>query len=233
MKQFVAAAIAGALTFGAVQASFAADRTADDVTRLTKSRAVIDEVEGVPDKGIPQTILAGASCVIVIPGLKKAAFVVGGEYGKGVATCRTGKGWSAPVFVQLKGGSFGFQIGGQSTDLVLVAMNQGAMDHILHDKFKIGADAAAAAGPVGRNAQAATDVELHAEFLTYSRSRGLFAGIDLNGAELSQDSEDTRGLYGSDISYKTVLAGGTATPESAKPFVRSVAKYFVVSKDNH
>ena len=233
MKQIVAAAIAGALGLGAVQVSFAADRTADDIARLAKSRTVIEEVEGVPDKGIPQSILAGASCVIVIPGLKKGAFVVGGEYGKGVVTCRTGHGWSAPAFVQLKGGSFGFQIGGQSTDLVLVAMNQGALDHMLHDKFKIGADAAAAAGPVGRNAQAATDVELHAEFLTYSRSRGLFAGIDLNGAELSQDADDTRGLYGADVSYKTVLGGETPTPESAKPFVRSVAKYFVVAKENH
>ena len=233
MKQFVAVAVAGALSLGAVQVAFAADRTADDAARLAKSRAVIDEVENVPDKGIPQSILAGASCVIVIPGLKKAAFVVGGEYGKGVATCRTGHGWSAPVFIQLKGGSFGFQIGGQSTDLVLVAMNQGAMDHILHDKFKIGADAAAAAGPVGRNAQAATDVELHAEFLTYSRSRGLFAGIDLNGAELSQDGDDTRGFYGADVSYKGVLAGDTPTPEAAKPFVRSVAKYFVVAKSNN
>ncbi len=233
MKRFAAVMAAAALTVGAVQVSVAEDRQAADEARLTKARAVIEEIEGVPDKGIPQSILAGASCVIVIPGLKKGAFIVGGEYGKGVVTCRTGHGWSAPAFVQIKGGSFGFQAGGQSTDLVLVAMNQGAIDHMLHDKFKIGADAAAAAGPVGRNAQAATDIELHAEFLTYSRSRGLFAGIDLNGADLSQDSEDTRGLYGSDISYKTVLTGDTPTPPAAKPFVRSVAKYFVVSKDNH
>ena len=233
MKRFAAVMAAAALSMGVVQVSMAEDRNAADVTRLTKARAVIDEVENVPDKGIPQSILAGASCVIVIPGLKKGAFVVGGEYGKGVATCRTGHGWSAPTFVQIKGGSFGFQIGGQSTDLVLVAMNQGALDHMLHDKFKIGADAAAAAGPVGRNAQAATDIALHAEFLTYSRSRGLFAGIDLNGADLSQDADDTRGLYGSDVSYKAVLGGDVPTPEPAKPFVRSVAKYFVVAKNNN
>ncbi len=233
MKKLVATMAAGTLMLTALPMSFAADRTADDLTRLEKARVVIEEVEGTPDKGIPQSILAGASCVIVIPGLKKAAFLVGGEYGKGVATCRTEHGWSAPAFIQIKGGSFGFQIGGQSTDLVLVAMNQGAMDHILHDKFKIGADAAAAAGPVGRNAQAATDIELHAEFLTYSRSRGLFAGIDLNGAELSQDSDDTRGLYGADATYQSVLGGNVPTPDGAKPFVRSVAKYFVVSKDNH
>ena len=233
MKRLAAVMAVSALTLGAVQVSFAADRKEADQERLSKAHTVIEEIEGVPDKGIPQSILAGASCVIVIPSLKKAAFLVGAEYGKGVVTCRTGHGWSAPAFVQLKGGSFGFQAGGQETDLVLVAMNQGALDHMLHDKFKIGADAAAAAGPVGRNAQASTDIELHAEFLTYSRSRGLFAGIDLNGADLSQDSEDTRGLYGSDVSYKAVLGGDVPTPPAAKPFVRSVAKYFVTSKNNH
>ena len=232
MKRFGAVVAAVALAAGSLQMAFAADG-AKDADRLAKAKAVIDEVEGVPDKGIPQTILAGASCVVVIPGLKKGAFVIGGEYGKGVATCRTGHGWSAPVFVKLEGGSFGFQIGGQSTDLVLVAMNKGGLDRMLHDKFKIGGDAAAAAGPVGRNAQASTDIELHAEFLTYSRSRGLFAGIDLNGAVISQDGDDTRAIYGSDVPYATVLNGSTPTPEVAKPFVRTVARYFVVAKDNH
>ena len=232
MKQFGAVLAVAALATGLSQTAFAAD-TNKDIDRLAKAKMVIDEVEGVPDKGIPQTILAGASCVVVIPGLKKGAFVVGGEYGKGVATCRTGHGWSGPVFVKLEGGSFGFQIGGQSTDLVLVAMNRGGLDRMLHDKFKIGGDAAAAAGPVGRNAQASTDIELHAEFLTYSRSRGLFAGIDLNGAVISQDGDDTRAIYGSDIPYATVLGGSTPVPEAAKPFVRTVSRYFVVSKDNH
>src|SRR6185312_3569011 len=145
-----------------------------------------------PDKAIPQSILAGAQCVVVVPGYKKGAFGVGGQYGQGVATCRTGHGWSAPVFVRLEGASFGFQIGGQETDLVLVAMNQHGLQDMLKSKVKLGGDAAASAGPVGRNAQASTDVTLHAEFLTYSRSRGLFAGLDLDGTVLSQDGDDMR-----------------------------------------
>jgi SH3 domain-containing YSC84-like protein 1 len=185
-----------------------------------------------PDKGIPQSILAGASCVVVVPSYKKAAFVVGGQYGQGVATCRTPRGWSAPVFVQLAGGSFGFQIGGQSTDLVLVAMNQQGLQDMLKNKFKIGGDAAASAGPVGRNAQAGTDWKLNAEFLTYSRSKGLFAGINLDGTVLSQNQDDTRTIYGTDIPFQTILKGNQATPPEARPFVRTVAHYFVVSKSN-
>ena len=184
-----------------------------------------------PDKGIPQTILRGASCVVVIPSFKKGAFVVGGQYGQGVATCRTPKGWSAPVFVQLAGGSFGFQIGGQSTDLVLVAMNQNGLQHMLANKFKIGGDAAASAGPVGRNAQAGTDWKLNAEFLTYSRAKGLFAGIDLDGTVLSQNEDDTRTVYGANVPFKTVLEGGISTPIDARPFVSTVARYFVISRD--
>ncbi len=200
--------------------------------RLAKSTAVLQEIMGTPDKGIPQSILAGASCVVVIPAYKKAAFIVGGDYGQGVATCRTGHGWSAPVFVQATGGSFGFQIGGQSTDLVLVAMNQGGLQHMLGSKFKLGGDAAVAAGPVGRNAQASTDATLHAEFLTYSRSRGLFAGIDLTGTYLGQNTDDTRTEYGADVPFKTVLMGGQKTMPNAVNFVHTVAKYFVVSKAN-
>jgi SH3 domain-containing YSC84-like protein 1 len=199
--------------------------------RLSNAKAVINEIMATPDKGIPQSILAGASCVVVIPSFKKGAFVVGGQYGQGVATCRTPRGWSAPVFVQLAGGSFGFQIGGQSTDLVLIAMNENGLQDMLKNKFKIGGDAAASAGPVGRNAQAGTDWKLNAEFLTYSRSKGLFAGIDLDGTVLSQNQDDTRTIYGADIPFETVLKGNQATPVSARPFVRTVAKYFVVSKN--
>src|SRR5277367_4433492 len=184
-----------------------------------------------PDKGIPQSILAGASCVVVVPSFKKGAFVVGAQYGQGVATCRTPRGWSAPVFVQLTGGSFGFQIGGQATDLVLIAMNQNGLQAMLKNKVKLGADAAASAGPVGRNAQAGTDWKLNAEFLSYSRSKGLFAGIDLDGTVLSQNQSDTRTLYGADIPFKTVLDGNQVTPDDARPFVRTVAKYFVVAKN--
>ena len=201
--------------------------------RLASATLVIREVMATPDRGIPQSILAGAHCVVVVPKYKKGAFVIGAQYGQGVATCRTGHGWSAPVFIRLEGGSFGWQIGGQSTDLILVAMNDNAMEHMLASKIKLGGDAAATAGPVGRNAQASTDASLHAEFLTYSRSQGLFAGIDLDGTVLSQNADDTRTEYGANVSYNTVLHGDVATRPNAVNFVHTVARYFVVSRDNH
>lgn len=212
---------------------FAASDKAKLDERLISAQAVLNEIMATPDKGIPQTILSGASCVVVIPAYKKGAFVVGAQYGQGAATCRTPNGWSAPVFVKLEGGSFGWQIGGQSTDLVLIAMNQNGLQDMLKAKVKLGADAAASAGPVGRNAQAGTDWKLNAEFLTYSRSKGLFAGLDLDGTVLSQNSDDTRTEYGSDVPFETVLAGKRPVPDNAKPFVRTVARYFVSSKDAH
>jgi lipid-binding SYLF domain-containing protein len=200
--------------------------------RMTAAGEVLNEIMATPDKSIPGGILAGASCVVVIPSFKKGAFVVGAQYGQGVATCRTASGkWSAPVCVQLEGGSFGFQIGGQATDLVLIAMNQQGLQAMLKNKVKLGADAAASAGPVGRNAQAGTDWKLNAEFLSYSRSKGLFAGIDLDGTVLSQNQNDTRALYGADVPFKTILDGNEPTPVEARPFVRTVAKYFVVAKN--
>jgi lipid-binding SYLF domain-containing protein len=199
--------------------------------RLDSAQAVMNEIMATPDKGIPQGILRGASCVTIIPKYKKGAFVVGAQYGQGVATCRTPRGWSAPVFVKLEGGSFGWQIGGQSTDLVLVAMNHDGLQAMLKNKVKLGADAAASAGPVGRNAQAGTDWKLNAEFLTYSRSKGLFAGLDLDGTVLSQNQDDTRAEYGTDLPFDTILQGNQAVPANARPFVRTVARYFVRSKD--
>ena len=232
MNRIAVVASAVALAIGSTQFSYAAADKAKLDDRLSAAKAVIDEVMNTPDRGIPQGILSGASCVVVVPAYKKAAFVIGGQYGQGVATCRTGHGWSAPVFVQLAGGSFGFQIGGQSTDLVLIAMNHDGLQHMLQNKFKLGADAAASAGPVGRNAQAGTDWKLNAEFLTYSRSKGLFAGLDLDGTVLSQNEDDTRTQYGSNVSFNSVLQGNVPTPEDARPFVRTVAKYFVIAKDN-
>ena len=199
--------------------------------RLDAAQAVMNEIMSTPDKGIPSGILRGASCVTVIPAYKKGAFVVGAQYGQGVATCRTPNGWSAPVFVQLAGGSFGWQIGGQSTDLVLVAMNRHGLQDMLKNKVKLGADAAVAAGPVGRNAQAGTDWKLNAEFLSYSRAKGLFAGLDLDGTVLSQNGDDTRAEYGADIPFDTILRGNKPVPANAKPFVRTVARYFVGSKE--
>jgi lipid-binding SYLF domain-containing protein len=233
MKRLAAVMTTAALMAGAAQASFAEGDKAKDVERLDSARAVVQEIMGTPDKGIPQSILAGASCVVVIPSYKKGAFLVGAQYGQGAATCRTPKGWSAPVFVKLEGVSYGLQIGGQGTDLVLIAMNQNGLQDMLKAKVKLGADAAASAGPVGRNAQAGTDWMLNAEFLTYSRSKGLFAGLDLTGDVLSQNQDDTRAFYGSDIPFESVLHGNVPTPPAAVPFIRTVAHYFVVSKDNH
>jgi lipid-binding SYLF domain-containing protein len=207
----------------------AADMSKMD-SRLNDAADVIQQIMATPDKGIPSSILAGASCVVVVPSYKKGAFVVGAQYGQGVATCRTPRGWSAPVFVRLSGGSFGWQIGGQATDLVLVAMNQQGLQQMLKNKFKIGADAAASAGPVGRNAQAGTDWKLNAEFLTYSRSKGLFAGLSLDGTVLEQNKDDMVAEYGSPIPFDTVLHGATPVPPNATRFVSTVARYFVIAK---
>jgi lipid-binding SYLF domain-containing protein len=194
--------------------------------RIEAAHLVLHELMDTPDRGIPDDIARRATCVAVIPGFKKGAFVVGGQYGQGVVSCRTGHGWSAPAFIQLTGASFGFQIGGQSTDLVLVAMNHNGFQHLLHDKLKLGGDAAVAAGPVGRNTQASTTELANAEILTYSRSKGVFAGIDLTGDVVNQNQDDTRDYYGHDISYETILTGGVPTPPSAQHFVRTVNELF-------
>jgi len=227
--------ILGILCFLAISATMlpACAQDAKLTDRMESAANVIEDIMHTPDKGIPQGILAGAKCVVVIPSYKKGAFVVGAQYGQGVATCRTPRGWSAPVFVQLTGGSFGWQIGGQSTDLILVAMNERGLEDMLKNKFKIGGDAAASAGPVGRNAQAGTDWKLNAEFLTYSRSKGLFAGLDLDGTVLSQNQDDTRSEYGSNVPFESVLHGGVPAPVNSRHFVHSVATYFNVAQANH
>ncbi len=199
--------------------------------RLNAAAVVIEEVMAAPDHAIPETVLGHAHCVIVIPSEKKAAFVVGAQYGQGVGTCRTGHGWSAPVFVRLAGASFGFQIGGQATDLILIGMNDKSVQDMLHSKFKLGANASAAAGPVGRDAQAGTDVLLKAEFLTYSRAKGLFAGLDLSGDVLDANNDDFNAEYGPGKNTTSVLHGSVAAPVNARHFVRTVSKYFVIAKN--
>lgn len=199
--------------------------------RLNAAASIIEEVMAAPDHAIPETVLGGAHCVIVIPSEKKAAFGVGAQYGQGVASCRTGHGWSAPVFVRLGGVSFGFQIGGQATDLVLLGMNAKSAEDMLHSKVKLGANASAAAGPVGRDAQAATDILLNAEFLTYSRAKGLFAGLDLSGDLLEANNEDTKAEYGPAVNVNAVLHGTVKTPQNAEHFVHTISKYFVISKN--
>jgi lipid-binding SYLF domain-containing protein len=232
MKKLTGLFCALAISATTIVATSAHAQDAKLTDRLQSAAVTLEEIMATPDRGIPQSILAGASCVVVVPHYKKGAFIIGAQYGQGVATCRTGHGWSAPVFVRLEGGSYGFQIGGQSTDLVLVAMNQGGLHHMLNSKFKLGADASVAAGPVGRNAQASTDASLHAEFLTYSRSRGVFAGLALDGTVLSQNGDDTRTEYGADIPFQQIISGAQPVPENARHFVHSVARYFVISKAN-
>jgi SH3 domain-containing YSC84-like protein 1 len=195
-------------------------------SRIDSARAVLDEIMSTPDKGIPDSIARKAVCIGVVPGMVKGAFIFGAEYGQGVVTCRTGHGWSGPVFIRMAGGSFGFQIGGQGTDLVLVATNHQGYEHLLQSKFKIGGDAAAAAGPVGRDAQAGTDISMRAELLTWSRARGLFAGIDLNGVSVSQNKEDTEKFYDGPHSSDSILQGNVPPPPGARPFLETVRKYF-------
>src|SRR3954452_7406648 len=195
--------------------------------RLTEATSVFSEIMGSPDKGIPQDLLGKAECVIVIPNLKKAAFVVGGEYGRGFAECRNnnGTGWGAPAAVKLEGGSVGFQIGGSSTDLILLVMNRHGMDQLMRDKFTLGADAAVAAGPVGRNAAAQTDARLDAEILAWSRSKGLFAGISLKGAVLRPDEKENTELYGHSVTNKEILAGTMNAPATVGSLGAELSKY--------
>lgn len=192
--KLVVSAVLAVISFSTL--SLHAQKMSDLTGRLSSASTVIREIEHTPDGGIPDFIVSKANCIAVIPSVKKAAFIVGASYGQGVVTCRTPKGWSAPVFIRLAGGSFGFQIGGQATDLILVSVNDKGFEDLLHSKFKIGADASAAAGPVGRNAAASTDILLIAELLTYSRAEGIFAGVDLNGAVVSQNEDDTKLFYG-------------------------------------
>lgn len=194
--------------------------------RLDAARTVIEQIMSAPDKSVPQDIARKAVCVGVVPGMVKGAFVIGAEYGQGIVTCRTESGWSAPVFIRMAGGSFGLQAGGQGTDLVLVAVNHKGFQDLLRDKFKIGGDAAAAAGPVGRDAQASTDIAMRAELLTWSRSHGIFAGIDLNGVSVSKNAQDTDQFYGAPHSTNEVLSGRVASPEAARSFLHTVTEYF-------
>src|ERR1022692_3672676 len=210
----------------------AASSRGDLQARIDAAKVVLDQVMSAEDHSVPMNILERATCVGVVPGMIKGAFVFGAQYGQGVVTCRTGHGWSAPVFIRMAGGSFGFQIGGQATDLILIAVNDRGFQDLLKSKFKIGGDASAAAGPVGRSGQAATDWRMNAELLSYSRNKGLFAGIDLDGTSVSQNNEDTNIYFGSPHSFDAILKGSVGVPPGAVAFVRAVAQYFVAAK-NH
>lgn len=210
--------------------AFAGSTREDLQVRIDSAKLVLDEIMNAGDKSVPQNILQQATCVVVVPGMVKGAFIFGAQYGQGVVTCRTGHGWSAPVFLRMAGGSWGLQVGGQSTDVILIAVNDRGLQDLLKNKFKIGGDASAAAGPVGRRTEAATDWKMSAELLSYSRSKGLFAGISLDGTSVSQNREDTELYYGRAETFENVLKGNVAVPEGAKPFVRDVAQNFVRAK---
>jgi len=207
---------------------WAADENKDqsDINkRIEKSAQVLNEIMGTPDKAIPDKVMSDAKCIAVIPSMVKIAVGFGGSHGKGVATCRTAHGWSAPAPITITGGSWGLQLGGQAVDVVMVVTNDKGMQHLLSSKFKLGADASAAAGPVGRNAGADTDWKMKAEVLTYSRARGVFAGIDLNGAAVTQDKDETRILYGKMIPFANILNGKVAAPQSSEQFLSTVRRY--------
>lgn len=194
----------------------------DSIARLQMSSHVLHSIIEAPDKGIPEEVLSTAKCIVVVPHLIKGGFIVGGEHGRGIATCRTAKGWSAPAFVSIGGGSWGLQIGVEGVDLVLLVMNDQGFQHLLSSKFQIGGDASAAAGPVGRHASAGTDWKLNSEILSYSRAKGLFAGITLDGAVIEQDADSTRAIYGRDRSFRTILSGRVAAPKSTIGFMKAV-----------
>jgi SH3 domain-containing YSC84-like protein 1 len=207
---------------------FAADDTAKESKasdRVQAASDVLNEIESAPDSGIPQEILSKAECVAVVPSMLKGGFIVGAKYGRGLASCRTPKGWSAPAFFTVTGGSVGFQIGGQAVDLVMLIMNNDGMQHLLSSKVALGADASVAAGPVGRHAEGNTDWKMRAQVLTYSRARGVFAGVSLNGAVLKQDKDSTRDFYGHMMTFKAALTGEVDPPAAANAFLTTLAKW--------
>ncbi len=196
----------------------------DATERLQNSANALKEIGAAPDKGIPEEVLKGSQCIVVVPHLVKAGFIFGAKHGRGVAVCRTSEGWSAPAFITVGGGSWGLQIGAEGVDLVMLVMNHKGLQHLLSSKFELTGEGSAAAGPVGRHASAGTDWKLNTEMLTYSRSRGVFAGLTLEGAVVERDADSTVAIYGSDIPFKKILLGEVAAPASAAPFLRAVAE---------
>jgi len=199
----------------------------DEEERLVNAANAFSEIMSAPDKGIPGGLLEKADCVVIIPGMKKGGFIVGGRYGKGLVSCRnTAKtAWGAPAMLEMGGGSFGLQIGASAVDVVMLVMERGGMDSLLKDKFTLGADASVAAGPVGRASTAETDAAMKAKILSYSRSRGVFAGLELSGATLNQDGNANKAIYGKTIDAPDILAGKVTTPAAAKPVVDALMKY--------
>jgi lipid-binding SYLF domain-containing protein len=210
-----------ALTNGSL---WAASSHEDSIERLQLSTDVLHAIMEAPDKGIPEEVLSGAKCIVVVPHLMKGGFIFGAEHGRGIASCRTATGWSAPAFVSVGGGSWGLQIGVEGVDLVMLVMNDQGFQHLLSSKFQLSGDVSASAGPVGRHASAGTDWKLNTEILTYSRSRGAFAGVTLEGAVVEQDIDSTRAIYGRDQSFQTILSGKISAPKSTLSFMKAIAQ---------
>lgn len=202
--------------------AWASSAREDSTERLQNAANVLSEIMSAPDKGIPEEVLDSTKCVLVVPHLVKGGFVIGGKHGRGVGTCRTNAGWSAPAFISVGGGSAGLQIGVEGVDLVMLVMNNGGLQHLLSSKFQISGEGSAAAGPVGRHASAGTDWKMNAELLTYSRSKGAFAGLTLEGAVIEPDSDSTIAIYGKQESFRRILLGDVAAPASAAPFLAAV-----------
>src|SRR2546426_12436053 len=222
MKRFLAVCVLLCVATAALADESDDENKAED--RLKAAARVLDEIQSAPDQGIPEEVLGSAECVAIVPSMLKGGFIVGARYGRGVASCRTPKGWSAPAFFSVKGGSFGLQIGGQAVDLVMLIMNQEGMKKLLSSQFKLGADASVAAGPVGRHAAADTDWKMRAQVLSYSRARGVFAGLELNGAVIKQDRESTREFYGHMQPTRITLAT-VSSPQGSYPFLQSLSKW--------
>lgn len=214
--------ITGALCAALMVAPAFAQKTAAE--RINAATDDLKQLMNADDKGVPQDLLNRAYCVVVIPNLKKGGFIVGAQYGKGFFTCRkdSGVGWSAPGSLRITGGKFGLLIGAAETDVLMLVMNKGGMDHLLSSKFQLGGEASAAAGPVGRDASAQTDAALHSEILTYSRQRGIFGSLDINGAAVTEDGESNKELYGKAVTNKEIIAGGVTTPAEAEGFIHAL-----------
>jgi lipid-binding SYLF domain-containing protein len=195
----------------------------DTVDRLQKSVDVLHAIMSTPDKGIPEEVLSNAKCILVVPDLIKGGFILGGKHGRGVASCRTAQGWSAPAFVSVGGGSWGLQIGVEGVDLVMLVMNDQGFQHLLSSKFQLTGEGSVAAGPVGRHASAGTDWKMNTQMLTYSRSKGVFAGLTLEGAVVQQDDDSTRAIYGKHMTFRNILSGKASTPASTEAFMKAVS----------
>ena len=222
MKKTISMLLVGFMSLAGTFA-FAGSARQDSIKRLQSSVEVLHAVMSTPDKGIPEEVLTGAKCILVVPNLIKGGFIVGGKHGRGVASCRTAHGWSAPAFVSIGGGSWGLQIGVEGVDLVMLVMNEQGFQHLLSSKFELTGEGSVAAGPVGRHASAGTDWKMNTELLTYSRSKGAFAGLTLEGAVVEQDNDSTQAIYGKHMRFRNILSGKAATPRSALTFVKAVS----------